>query len=44
VPRFFLRVAVSAGARGNSLALRQIRALDPSATPMLGAGQRGLNT
>jgi hypothetical protein len=43
VSRFVLRVAVPAGARGNSLALKQVRALYPSAPSMLGAGQKGQN-
>jgi hypothetical protein len=44
VSRFSLRVATSAGARGNSPAvceLRQSARFFPPASPMLGAGQRG---
>jgi hypothetical protein len=39
--RFTLRVAAAAGARRNSLALKQADALFPSAASMRGAGQRG---
>jgi len=45
IPRI-LRVAASAGARGNSPAFRRaqtVRGLFPSVASMLGAGQRGIN-
>jgi hypothetical protein len=44
VSRFILRVAEAAGARGNSPVYQRtqtVRALFPSASAMLGAGQRG---
>jgi hypothetical protein len=41
VPRLILRVGVPAGARGNSLALKQSARFFPSDPPMLGADQRG---
>jgi len=39
VPRFILRVVAVAGARGNSLSLRQSAHFIPPTPPMLGAGQ-----
>jgi hypothetical protein len=44
LPRLFLRVTTSDGARGNSPAFRRgqtVRALIPPAASMLGAGQMG---
>jgi len=47
VPRFFLRVAASVGARGNSPAcggLKQSAHFLPTAPSMLGAGQREIRS
>ncbi|MGD9098099.1 MAG: hypothetical protein PVF97_08430 [Desulfobacterales bacterium] len=43
MPRLILRVVDTEGTRRNSLALKQADALFPSASPMLGAGQRDLD-